>query len=643
MMRAAAATARASPLLRGYWRLQVPFSAPRRVLELRAPNYSLQQWDRDVLAEVQTRLATYDYGARGAVARRRAESECADAVALAREGARRLLLGARLTETPPSMRPTLPRALITNTEPYHQGEWRRAPYAPRDYETLTAYKIRPDAPRVEAEALRWKLSTRRANGCNEEFRHNHRAALGEELLGEREASLSSQVERRACLVPGEDVAEADIWGMDCYTRRNVFDAVVDSGAFAHLRRPGGAIPGCLPLPSSSVAAAATTGAAATAGAADEAAAAALKRDADSSVVPGENGAPPAASGAGAGASCPFSSSSQAAAAAAAAAPAAAPLPAFPPVPATAVVGRGSTNAQRAAQRQAVARAWAELERLPPTDAERDAAHRWIDFSLAPVCNRQGEHGWDVVRALGELRDAALARGDMPCARACAAVEARVARCGYPYFRLLPKGRGTVCARPEGIPAFRFVEEYLGDIHTGWRWFELQVREEDFFFCVFWFFGGGRGARNGDGRRPGGTFPPQKTQRLSLRDDVSRCSEHHLLAPLYSSLQTTHSHNTPLPLLLPPNDKTKKHAAPSPAKTKPNKKPKHKTKQTKQTKNRTPSRRSLTRSSRTFTTSPSSAPATTPTATTSSSSTPPLPAPSPRACRTRARPTARPPL
>jgi len=52
--------------------------------------------------------------------------------------------------------------------------------------------------------------------------------------------------------------------------------------------------------------------------------------------------------------------------------------------------------------------------------------------------------------------------------------------GYNYFRLHPKGRGMLVARPGGIPPFTFVEEYFGELHTG-----QAGREEDLVF-------GGRG-------------------------------------------------------------------------------------------------------------------------------------------------------
>lgn len=46
--------------------------------------------------------------------------------------------------------------------------------------------------------------------------------------------------------------------------------------------------------------------------------------------------------------------------------------------------------------------------------------------------------------------------------------------GTNYFRIHPKGVGLVCNRPEGLPPLTFVEEYLGEVHTPWRWFEMQV-------------------------------------------------------------------------------------------------------------------------------------------------------------------------
>ena len=46
--------------------------------------------------------------------------------------------------------------------------------------------------------------------------------------------------------------------------------------------------------------------------------------------------------------------------------------------------------------------------------------------------------------------------------------------GSNYFRIHPKGVGLLCAREEGLPPLTFVEEYLGEVHAPWRWFDKQV-------------------------------------------------------------------------------------------------------------------------------------------------------------------------
>jgi len=61
--------------------------------------------------------------------------------------------------------------------------------------------------------------------------------------------------------------------------------------------------------------------------------------------------------------------------------------------------------------------------------------------------------------------------------------------GSNYFRIHPKGVGLLCARQEGLPPLTFVEEYLGEVHAPWRWFEMQVGASltipsDTPFCPF---------------------------------------------------------------------------------------------------------------------------------------------------------------
>ncbi len=132
---------------------------------------------------------------------------------------------------------------------------------------------------------------------------------------------------------------------------------------------------------------------------------------------------------------------------------------------------------------------------------------------------QGRDGWDITRALAAVKAQAKLDGQPQSQRAAAAVEERVAQarglrpgrsasggravpmlvpyptlarqvgldylCIHPnpnplaqvgpdYFRIHPKGVGMVVARPAGLPALTFVEEYLGEVHAPWRWFEIQA-------------------------------------------------------------------------------------------------------------------------------------------------------------------------
>ena len=48
--------------------------------------------------------------------------------------------------------------------------------------------------------------------------------------------------------------------------------------------------------------------------------------------------------------------------------------------------------------------------------------------------------------------------------------------GNNYFRVHPKGLGVICMREEGLPALTFVEEYLGEVHTPSRWYEIRCSQ-----------------------------------------------------------------------------------------------------------------------------------------------------------------------
>ena len=98
---------------------------------------------------------------------------------------------------------------------------------------------------------------------------------------------------------------------------------------------------------------------------------------------------------------------------------------------------------------------------------------WVERTLEPAINRQGAAGWDMGLALAAVVADAEAAGDAASLAAARAVQARVAAIGSDYFRVHPKGVGVVCQRPGGLPPLTFVEEYLGEVHAPWRWFEIQ--------------------------------------------------------------------------------------------------------------------------------------------------------------------------
>ncbi len=45
----------------------------------------------------------------------------------------------------------------------------------------------------------------------------------------------AQVAARQTLRAGTDVVEVDSWGMDCYSRKNIADAIMEAGVWEHLR------------------------------------------------------------------------------------------------------------------------------------------------------------------------------------------------------------------------------------------------------------------------------------------------------------------------------------------------------------------------------------------------------------------------
>lgn len=138
--------------------------------------------------------------------------------------------------------------------------------------------------------------------------------------------------------------------------------------------------------------------------------------------------------------------------------------------------------------------WETLGRCPQLGSRlsgaRDLARcRFIDQQLLPTLNRQGENGWDLVKALQQLATRGDAGPDANATSAAAMLLIRVIQSvetfhnrGQPrpaeereWFRAHPKGDGVVLLRDGGLPAGSFVGEYLGELYAAWRWLERDNR------------------------------------------------------------------------------------------------------------------------------------------------------------------------
>lgn len=95
----------------------------------------------------------------------------------------------------------------------------------RAYERLTSFEVCEDG-----DAMFRRLLTDSSDGCSPEFRANHEKHL-KGTLPTIERFLIQAVSERKTLELGRDITEADTWGIDCYTRKNVHDAILEADTF----------------------------------------------------------------------------------------------------------------------------------------------------------------------------------------------------------------------------------------------------------------------------------------------------------------------------------------------------------------------------------------------------------------------------
>eukprot|EP00878_Enallax_costatus_P028162 GHUV01030381.1.p1 GENE.GHUV01030381.1~~GHUV01030381.1.p1 ORF type:complete len:660 (+),score=307.55 GHUV01030381.1:240-1982(+) len=135
--------------------------------------------------------------------------------------------------------------------------------------------------------------------------------------------------------------------------------------------------------------------------------------------------------------------------------------------------KAQAREHKKSDREALLTKYYPPKELNYSKAEEDAVHEWIDDVFLPAVNAAGNQGWDMVRVATDIKEKAEAQGHKINAAAADAILNQFNSSGYPWFRLHPKGRGVIVTRSEGVAPFTFVEEYLGEVHTGWRWFEIQ--------------------------------------------------------------------------------------------------------------------------------------------------------------------------
>ena len=106
----------------------------------------------------------------------------------------------------------------------------------------------------------------------------------------------------------------------------------------------------------------------------------------------------------------------------------------------------------------------------------EVAKKFMAKTLLPAINRQKDadaHDFGIV--LHDIIKMSKKKGNhiaFTCAKTILheVQKDRVFYCSK-NFRIYPKGQGLLCNRKEGIKAGTFVERYLGELFSPWRWFE----------------------------------------------------------------------------------------------------------------------------------------------------------------------------
>ena len=117
-----------------------------------------------------------------------------------------------------------------NTEPAMQGTWRKTPFSRRPYVHLPAYRPAPGLPPAEVDAVHQILVAAKPDGCLPSPLFAWETTASASASAAAAAPSAAAHSAHPAPLPwyrqppkrlGVEVEERDVWGIDCFTRRNI--------------------------------------------------------------------------------------------------------------------------------------------------------------------------------------------------------------------------------------------------------------------------------------------------------------------------------------------------------------------------------------------------------------------------------------
>mmetsp|Transcript_11397 Transcript_11397/g.31701 ORF Transcript_11397/g.31701 Transcript_11397/m.31701 type:complete len:1269 (-) Transcript_11397:54-3860(-) len=147
-------------------------------------------------------------------------------------------------------RPEFPLSITMNNEPYLNKDWTKTPYERKKYERIEDYV--PAGGKEDEALITQKLKSLKTGGCDgtecakgcldvDDFFGGSIETVHPCLKRNTECDQTCKCDPASCpnrdvhkgsrISFDKDLEERDVWGFDCYTRRNIEDALVECGVF----------------------------------------------------------------------------------------------------------------------------------------------------------------------------------------------------------------------------------------------------------------------------------------------------------------------------------------------------------------------------------------------------------------------------